>query len=89
MLDPMYKKNDAILTNLNKLNVKLRKSDRLRLACKSKNLYICRTIYLYISTCINLPGLQTGLAKHVQNIPFAAYRTFVTFSVLKKGMTSI
>lgn len=48
MLDPIYKKNDAILTNLN--NVKLRKSDRLRLECKSKNLYICRSIYLYIST---------------------------------------
>lgn len=70
MLDPIYKKNDAILTNLN--NVKLRKSDRLRLACKSKNMYLCRSIYLYISTCINLLGLQTSLAKHVQNIPFAA-----------------
>lgn len=77
MLDPIYQKNDAILTNLN--NVKLRKSDRLRLACKK----IC--ISTGPSTCINLLGLQTSLPKHVQNIPFAAWRTFVTFSVLKKA----
>lgn len=46
MFDFMYKKNDVILINLN--NVKFKKLDRLRLECKSKNLYICWFIYLYI-----------------------------------------
>lgn len=82
MLDPIYKKNDAILTNLN--NVKLRKSDRLRLACKSKNLYIHQSIYLYKSPWPSDKFAKTCTKYSICRVENVRY----IFSV-KKGMTSI